>query len=394
MTALTESIELGHLWDDPYPIYAALRRDQPIAWVPAAGRYLVTRQADCMEIERNTEVFSNTEKPTLAERVMGEVLMRKDGELHRRERIALEAPLKPRAIKQHWAPIFQKNADDLIDQFSHDGAADLFSAYAAPLAARNLSAFLGLRGVTDVQLIRWSQDVIDGAGNYGDDPEIWARCDQAVAEIDEALTEAMKRLRSEPDDSVISSMMHAADPLTEAQIRGNVKVLIGGGLNEPRDALMVGTYGLLTNPAQRADVLADPGLWKKVFEEAVRWVAPIGMYPRQVVTATEVAGVSLQPGDRLGLVVASANRDESVYTDPDVFDIHRDPAHHLAFGGGPHFCAGAWVARAGVGQAGLPTLFRRCPDLRLDPDRPVRWGGWVFRGPLTMPVQWTPTTSR
>ena len=388
MTLSVPDIELSDLWADPYPIYKHLRENEPVSWIPSAGRWLITRQQDVLDVERNTEVFSNCETPTLAERVMGETILRKDGDAHKRQRVALEAPLKPRAIKEHWLPTFRENAERLVASFAARGSADLFSEYAAPLAGANLAAFLGLRGVTPDQLVEWSQALIDGAGNYADDPDVWQRCDRAVSGIDDAITESMAYLRTQPDPSVISSMMHARDPLTEAQIRGNVKVIIGGGLNEPRDALLVGTYGLLTNETQRADVRDDASLWKKVFEEAVRWVAPIGMYPRQVVSDFEVAGVQLRAGERVGLVVASANRDGAVYDHPDEFDIHRSVAHHVAFGGGPHFCAGAWVSRAAVGQAGLPTLFAQLTNLRLDDTASVRWGGWVFRGPLTMPVVW------
>lgn len=388
MTIAIDSVQLSDLWADPYPVYAYLRENQPVCWVPSAGRYLITRQQDVLDVERNTAVFSNCETPTLAERVMGETILRKDGDEHRRQRSALEAPLKPRAVREQWLPLFRRNAETLIASFAEVGGADLFTEFAAPLAGMNLAAFLGLRGVTADQLVEWSQALIDGAGNYPDDPAVWERCDSATAAIDEAITDTMAFLRQTPDHSVISSMMHADDPLTEAQIRGNVKVIIGGGLNEPRDALLVGTYGLLTNPSQRADVMTDSTLWKKVFEEAVRWVAPIGMYPRQVVSEVEVAGVRLRPGDRVGLVVASANRDHTVYDRPDEFDIHRQVAHHVAFGGGPHFCAGAWVSRAAVGQAGYPLLFERLRNLRLDENQPVRWGGWVFRGPLALPAVW------
>jgi cytochrome P450 len=189
---------------------------------------------------------------------------------------------------------------------------------------------------------------------------------------------------------VISAMLHADDPLTESQIAGNAKVIIGGGLNEPRDAILVAGYALLTHPEQRQAVAADPTLWKRVFEESVRWISPIGMYPRQVREMCELGGITLQPGDRIGVVVASANRDESVYSRPEVFDLRRETTQHLAFGGGAHFCAGTWIARSSVGQIALPALFSRLNGLALDPDQPVRFGGWVFRGPLNLPVRWTP----
>jgi len=191
-----------------------------------------------------------------------------------------------------------------------------------------------------------------------------------------------------PDESIIASMMHAADPLSREEIAANVKVIIGGGLNEPRDVITTGAYAMLTNPAQRAQVEADPALWRAVFEESVRWVSPIGMYPRQVTQRTELGGVTLEPGARLGVVLASGNRDEAVFDNPDAFDINREKKFHVAFGGGPHFCLGAWAARIQCADVALPTLFRRLPGLRLSETEPTRFGGWVFRGPLNLPVNW------
>jgi cytochrome P450 len=390
MTQSLDAVTLSDLYADPYPTYEYLRRERPVAWVPAANRYLVTRYADVVAVYRQPEVFSSAEVPSLMTRVMGETLLRKDGKAHRRERAAAEAPLKPRAVKERWNPVFQRNADTLIDRFADRGAADLFTEFAAPLAARNLAALLGLRGASETELITWSQALIDGGGNYDDDPDIWKRCEAAAEAIDEAVRESVRYLRGTPDHSVISAMLHADDPLSEAQIGGNVKVMIGGGLNEPRDAVLVSTYALLTHPAQREAVAQDPGLWKRVFEEAVRWVSPLGMNPRQVRQAADLGGIALQPGDRLGVVVASANRDERVYAQPQVFDIHRKSTQHVAFGGGPHFCAGIWIARSATGQIAVPALFARLRNLALNPDEPVRFRGWVFRGPRNLPVCWTP----
>jgi cytochrome P450 len=110
------------------------------------------------------------------------------------------------------------------------------------------------------------------------------------------------------------------------------------------------------------------------------------MYPRQVTEPVVLAGVPLEPGDRLGLVVASGNRDERVFTAPDEFDVRRPETGHIAFGGGPHFCLGTWVARLAVGQIAVPLLFSRLRGLRLG--EPARFSGWVFRGPLNLPVVW------
>ncbi|WP_326761629.1 cytochrome P450 [Streptomyces phaeochromogenes] len=384
------TIQLRDLWEDPYPIYRRLRRHQPVAWVPAANRYLVTRHKDVVHLERHPEIFSAAEQESLMIRVMGLTMLRKDGPAHLRERKAAEPALRPRIVKQHWMPAFQRIADELIDGFQERGEADLFSEFAGPMAARCLALVLGLPEVDPADLQTWSQALMDGTGNYADDPVVWQRSETAAHAIDEAVDTAIGRLRAHPDASVISAMLHAADPLTPEEIRGNLKMFIGGGLNEPRDLAGVATYALLSHPGQRALAEADPARFRDVFEEAARWVAPIGMYPRQTTTEVELGGTLLPAGARLGVVLGSANRDEDVFADPDAFDIDRGERSHVAFGGGPHFCLGSWAARAQVGQVSLPTLFRRLKGLRLSDTEPVRLGGWVFRGTLNLPVRWEP----
>lgn len=384
------TIRLEELWADPYPIYRELRRSQPVAWVPAANRYLVTRHADIAYLEQHPEIFSAAEQNSLMTRVMGHTMLRKDGADHLRERKAAEPALRPRVVKRHWIPRFQQLADKLIDGFHERGEADLFTEFAGPMAALSLAAVLGLREVGADDLQTWSQAMMDGIGNYGDDPVVWQRAEAAARAVDEAVDTAIAQLRANPDESVISAMLHADDPLSPQQIRDNIKMFIGGGLNEPRDATTVGAYGLLSHPGQLAQVQDDPARFKDVFEETVRWVAPIGMYPRQTTCETQLGGVTLPAGARLGVVLGSANRDETVFDSPDAFDINRRDRVHLAFGGGPHFCLGTWTARAQVGQVSLPTLLRRLDGLRLSDSEPVRWGGWVFRGLLSLPVRWNP----
>jgi cytochrome P450 len=112
------------------------------------------------------------------------------------------------------------------------------------------------------------------------------------------------------------------------------------------------------------------------------------MYPRQTTRPIEIGGRKLEEGARIGVLVASANRDEEMFANADVFDIRRPKRPHLAFGGGPHYCLGAWSARALVAQCALPTLFRRLKNLRLVDAASVAWQGWVFRGPTNLRVAW------
>lgn len=381
-------LDLAELRRDPYPAYAELRRTAPVAWVPAIGRHLVTRYHDIVAAEKLPEVFSSREEGSLLLRVTGPNLLREDDPEHRRLRAAAEPPVRPRQVRDLWAATFERNAQRLLDDLAGRGGADLIRDFAEPFAAANLAVVLGLRNAGAADIAAWSQAMMDGNSNYADDPGVWRRARAATGAVDTAVAEIVEAVRREPDGSVISSMVHAAEPLTLAEIRNNVKVIIGGGVNEPRDLFGVGAWALLHRPEVLARVLAGPAAWKRVFEESARWISPIGMYPRQLTREHVLAGTTLPAGSRVALVIASGNRDDTVFARPDEFDIDRPHQPHLAFGGGPHFCMGAWVARHAVSAIAWPRVFARLPGLRLAD--PARLDGWVFRGLTSLPVTWQP----
>jgi hypothetical protein len=174
-------------------------------------------------------------------------------------------------------------------------------------------------------------------------------------------------------------------------VRANVKLAISGGQNEPRDAISGCIWALLTHPDQLARVRAGRSPWLAVFEEYARWIAPIGMSPRRVAMAHTYGGVEFAPEDRVFLMFGSANRDEACFANPDAFDLTQSTSKSIAFGAGPHYCAGAFASRAIVAEAALPVIFAQLDGLALDAAEPVRIGGWAFRGLINLPVTWRPT---
>lgn len=380
-------VTIPDLYRNPFPIYRRLREEAPVHWVPAVNRYMVTSYASCHTIEQDAETFSANESGSLMKRAMGHSMLRKDDPEHRVDRDSYGSTLRPGTIKNHWASIFEKNNTKYLEAMAAKGAgADFVWDYAAPYAAENLRLICGFHNSTQEELQRWSQTMIDGTGNYADDPTVWAKSEEASREVDAAIDDMIPYLRKNPDPSLLSGL--ASMPIPLESIRANLKMTIGGGLNEPRDVLATTVWALLSNADQLTDVLANPKLFSAAFEESVRWVAPIGMYPRQTTRETILEGVRLSAGARLGVVLGAANRDPAVFGDPETFNIHRPKKPHLGFGGGAHFCAGTWIARTQVAQVAMPTLFDRLPGLRLDPDNASIDAGWVFRGLIKMPVLW------
>lgn len=385
-----ESLAIDRLISDPYPIYRKFRAQSPVVSVKSVGRIFLTKAEDTRRVKDDPVLFSSNDPNTPMKRAFNaHTLMRKDGTEHRSERMAMMPAFNPRVIENDWVPIYEKMADAFLDSLPADESVDLFPTLAGPLAGRFLAAMMGMSDATDQQMQNWSQVLIDGAGNFGWRPELFAKTDQANAEMDANLEKNAERLKLKADNSALSVMINAEKPIPWSQIVANVKIAIGGGINEPRDALLTVIYGLLTNPDQLEEIERTEN-WMAAFEEAVRWVAPIQASSRLVMEDTEIRGFDIKKGETVMTIQASANRDEEVCTDGENFDALRSSQDHQAFGNGPHHCMGAQISRKTVGAVLLPKLFERFPSMKLVDPHKVVWRGFGFRGPINMPVLLNP----
>lgn len=379
-------IDVAAFWADPYPALAKMRAEAPIAFVPQLGSTVLTRRDDIFVTEKRIDVFSSHQPAGLMNKLMGHNMMRKDGDAHLAERTAMFPSVSPRTVKEIWRKQFQAHADRILEELAPQGGADLVKAFALPLSGECLKNITGLTNISYQEMDAWSQAMIDGIANYTGDAAVEARCHAATAGIDAAIDDMIPVLQTHPDTSILSVLLGAG--MAMDSIRANIKLAISGGQNEPRDAISGCIWALLTHPAEYAKVIAGEASWLDVFEEYARWIAPIGMSPRRVAQPFHYRGVDFEPEDRVFFMFGSANRDEACFSDPDVFDVGRDHAKSIAFGAGPHYCAGAFASRAMVADVALPSVFARLNKLRLDAREPVRIGGWAFRGLLNLPVAW------
>jgi cytochrome P450 len=385
-TAPHFNIDVQEFWADPYPALGRMRREAPIAFVPQLGSTLLTRRDDIFISEKRIDVFSSDQPSGMMVKLMGHNMMRKDGGAHMAERAIFFPAVSPRAVRGHWRNEFQAHADRILDELESKGAADLLDAFALPFSGECLKSVTGLTNVRSHEIDAWSQGMIAGIANYTGDPDIEARCNAATAGIDAAIDDMLPVVRKAPNHSLLSVMIHGG--MAEENVRHNVKLAISGGQNEPRKAVAGCIWALLTHPDQFALVRDGKVGWLQVFEEFARWISPIGMSPRRIAKQETVNGVEFAPDDRVFLMFGSANRDESHFAHGDKFDLMRDIAKSIAFGAGPHFCAGAAASRAMIADVALPSVFARLKDMRLDENEPVRIGGWAFRGLMNLPVRW------
>jgi cytochrome P450 len=386
-TAPQFDIDVKDFWADPYPALARMRREAPICFVPQLGSTLFTRRDDIFVSEKRIDVFSSDQPAGLMNKLMGQNMMRKDGDAHMAERSIFFPAVSPKAVRAHWRAEFQAHADRILDALAPKGSADLVAEFALPLSGECLKSVTGLTNIRYQEMDAWSQGMIEGIANYTGDRDIEARCHAATAGIDAAIDDMLPVVRKTPNHSLLSVMIHGGMP--EANVRHNIKLTISGGQNEPRKAITGCVWALLTHPDEFARVQRGEVTWLAVFEEFARWLSPIGMSPRRVAKPWSENGVALEVDDRVFLMFGSANRDEAHFADAERFDLTRDTAKSIAFGAGPHFCAGAAASRAMIADVALPSVFGRLQGLRLDDSEGVRIGGWAFRGLFNLPVIWS-----
>jgi cytochrome P450 len=389
LSAGTE-ITVEQLEADPYPVYERLRAEEPVCHVESVGLWLVTRWDDVQYVDKSPALFTGETDPSTLERTFGKNLLASEGAYHDRIRSIIYPWFRVGAIGDYPDGVIAPLANALVDGFEAAGSCDLVSEFAEPLSARVLKRALGLDFVEEETLRRWFAQLAEGAANFEGDPERQRVADAASAEVNETVAPVIERLAREPDSTLLSSMVNTevdGGRLTREEIQSNLKVMIVGGLQATTDLIALSMWAILSHPEQLELVRADHTLIDPAIEEAARWHSPVGTSTRQTTAQTELAGVKLDEGALVAAVLASANRDERNWTNPERYDIRRKEGSHLAFATGPHLCLGARLARYETRTA-WRVLLERLPSLRLDPAQPTEISGWEFRSPHHLRVQW------
>ncbi len=383
-----------NLFRDPYPVYARLREEEPVAFFEGTSEYFITRFEDCRIVGSTDRVFIPSDSPNRPEaRVMGMPnVLSMSGEEHELLRQGIDENLTAEAVRGYVGALTRPVVERYIAELKPRGEANLTADLFEPISVRCIGDFIGLDETPNETLVEWFHAMSAGLQNVSGDPEVYARLDRAVADIDAQLGALYERVVESPDRTLMSHVVHGGLPAGQARtlesILPTMKVIILGGLQEPGHAAANAATGLLLNPEQAAAVVAEPEEYAlRAFDEGLRWIAPIGVTPRVAAEDFEVAGVTIPAGSSVAIVMASANRDPDRYDDPDSFDMNRKKKPHLAFGFRPHFCSGHALARA-MGEIALEETFRQLDGLRLDDSRPITAKGWRFRGVADLPARW------
>jgi cytochrome P450 family 142 subfamily A polypeptide 1 len=374
----------------PYDDWAWMREHAPVYWDPANEVWALTRYDDILAVEKDATTFSSHRAP----RPHGNhlpMMISMDGKEHTRRRKLVSSGFTPRRVRDHEQTV-RRICTGIIDRVAPKGACDFVWDIAAPLPLLLIADLLGFPPESYDDLLRWSDDLIR-ATTAEPAPEVAeAGMNAMLAFRDFQLGVIADRRSKPPQDDLVSVLCYAeidGERLDDESIIMESLLILIGGDETSRHVMTDGMLALLQHPEQYAILRDDPAAIELGVEELLRWVSPIKNMSRTVTREVDVHGTTLREGDQLILMYPSANRDPSVFDDPDRFDVRRDPNPHLAFGFGPHFCMGASLARLEL-RIMFTELMRRLPDLHLAGDPLPRRESNFISGPEAMPVAFTP----
>jgi cytochrome P450 len=382
--------------DDPYPTYHALRMFAPVHRM-ASGSVLLTRWEDLDAVYRDAATFCSDKRAEFAPKFGVDSplfahhttsLVFNDGAQHTRVRKILAGALTPRAIAG-LEPQVAALVDRLLDELERRPRADLIEDFAAAIPVEVIGNLLAVPRDERGPLRAWSLAIL-GALEPAPSAEQLASGNAAVREFTAYLARLVAERRARPGDpahDVLTRLiLGEADGarLSEHELLQNCVFILNAG-HETTTNLIGNALVLLCEwPGERARLLGEPALIASALEEFLRFESSNQLGNRRTTRAVEIGGVALAAGTSLTLGIGAANRDPARFERPDALDLARTPNRHLAFGAGPHQCAGMNVARL-EGRVALARFLARFPNFALA-GVPTRGGRARFRGFSAIPA--------
>ena len=375
---------------DPYPTYARLRREAPLAWYEPWSAWIVTRHADVDALLRDRRLGRViAERPKGVDPSHAPFAAIQEGSLleieppdHTRVKQAVHDVFTPKHVRALQGRI-EVLVDGLLDALGARAVreADLLVDFAEPIPVTVIADLLGVPDADRGALLPWSKALI-GMFEPERTPLMEAAAVAAAAEFAGYVRHLMAVKRAAPGEDLISRMvaMHDADGarLSEGEVVANAILFLNAGHEAVVNVIGNGLLALLRHPDQLARLRADMDLLRPAIEEMMRFEGPLQFFERTVLEDLTFRGIAWPRGTKLVLYYAAANRDPDVFEEPDRFDVGRHPNPHLAFGLGLHYCIGAPLARLELGVA-IGALLRRFPELRLVGPEPTYVPKNVFR---------------
>ncbi len=394
MTAL--ALTTPEVVADPYPHFAEAREKAPVQWHDGLGMWLTFSHEAANTVLR-TRTLGRIWKPRWPDRPMPAFalihvnsLLENEPPKHTRLR-RLVAGAFARGHVQRLRPRIAELAESLANQVEDAGRSgspvDLITLFAEPLPVQVIAELLGVPE-PDWQLLRpWSNAIVK-MYEYDVSDQQKESAERASAQFVEYLRGLVADRRRAPSDDLISSLIAEVDSdgarLSEDELITTCTLLLNAGHEATVNVVGNGVTALLTHPEQLELLRSNDELIPTAVEELIRYDSPLQLFERTAAADTQVGDVIVEKCQKVAALLGAANRDPTVFADPDAFLVARANNQHLGFGAGIHFCVGAPLARVEL-QASVWTLLRRFPRLALH-EAPQLRPEFVIRGVTTLPV--------
>ncbi len=394
---LGHAITLEELERDPYPVFARLREWEPISWVAALNMWYVVGYEDVRTaLLDSTRLTTASSQSTIFD-TFGAHMLTTEGETHDRYRRATRHAFTPAFIREHLEPAIGAAAAELVKTFENQGEADLRAAFASRLPIRVMLVLCGLPAQAETQMRRWYDSFEAALANFTGDPAIREGARHSVAEFHALLDGAIDSVEQDATEySLLAQLVKAlgAERLSRDEIKRNLSIIFFGGISTVEALMLNCLWALFEHPEALARVKRDHAMLPQAIEETMRWLSPVQSATRHVTAAFEWRRIEFSANETVNCMLGAANRDASIFSDPDRFDLDRENCRrHLGFATGTHACLGSHLAKTEV-RIGLATLFGRLQNMRLDRARSESPSGYEFRQPRKLTVSWDPGAAR
>lgn len=382
---------------DPYPLLHDLRRQSPVHTglidlgdgedhLPHDSSkplpVTVFGFDETVQVLRDNETYSSVVYADITEIVMGRTILQMDEPEHKKIRDLVASSFRSKMLARWEEELVAVVVNELVDSFVEQGRTDLVRSVTFNFPVQVIARILGLPLVDYPRFQRWALELTSVSAN-------WERGVAASEALRDYFAEVMEDRRARPGDDLISDLVRAevdGEHLTDEEIYSFLRLLLPAGVETTYRASGSLMFALLNDRPQLDALYKDRSLFAQAFEEVVRWEPPVTVILRRAVKDTELAGVAVEKGADIALMIGAANRDERKYTDPDRYDMFRSQRQHVGFGFGVHVCLGMHLARM-ESRIAINTLFDRLGPFTLDPDAdPPHIEGLAFRSPLSLPV--------
>ncbi len=361
----------------PHELFAQLRSECPVHWSDGfdeypdeAGYWSVTTAQDIQTVSRDWHTYSSELGGITAANVsfpielMRAMFIGMDPPKHDRLKMLFQAGFTPRRIADH-EPEIRRIVIDVLDRLEGRDTCDLVADVAQPVVSRVIGGFMGIPESDDAAWATLMNTAL-AAGDpdlnpegmdsivVNEIPEIFRRCSEMIA-----------ARREQPTNDLMSVLVHAeidGEQLEEHEIVMGFFLLVAAGNDSTKATYCSGMRALMADPGQRAELIADPSLISSAVEESLRMFPAFAHFRRTATRDIELGGSQIREGEKVVMWYVSSNRDETRYSDPDRFDVRRNPEHQAFGAGGRHFCLGAALARLELNVMFEETL-RRYPEM-------------------------------